>query len=249
MRRKLPNIIITGTPSVGKTTTCTQLVSLAADIPAASSSKTESGLWPMKLRHLSINQLVKEKGCHERWDEEMKSWIVDEEMLGDEVENVLGVSASDGEGVEEGGWLIDWHACDLFSRSWVDLVVVLRCERTEVMWDRLKARCVSLSLITTVGFDRPASLQLNALIAAYMSDFSFFPCRDYPEAKLQENLDAEIFGVLVEEAKEAFDEEMVVELKSETAEDVDENCERILQWIQTWRENQRRKGFEEEGSS
>lgn len=71
--------------------------------------------------------------------------------------------------------------------------------------------------------------------------------RDYPEVKLQENLDAEIFGVLLEEAREAFDEEMVVELKSETVEDVDENCERILQWIQTWREDQRKKLVEEGG--
>lgn len=68
--------------------------------------------------------------------------------------------------------------------------------------------------------------------------------RAYPEAKLQENLDAEIFGVLLEEAKEAFDEDMVVELKSETVEDVDANCERILQWIRTWRQNQRKKVLE-----
>jgi adenylate kinase len=61
-------------------------------------------------------------------------------------------------------------------------------------------------------------------------------CRDYPEAKLQENLDAEIFGVLAEEARDAFDEGMVVELKSETAEDIDSNCERILEWMKTWRE-------------
>ena len=54
--------------------------------------------------------------------------------------------------------------------------------------------------------------------------------------------------MLLEEAKEAFDEEMVVELKSETAEDVEENCERILQWIQMWRENQRKKGVEKEGN-
>jgi adenylate kinase len=60
--------------------------------------------------------------------------------------------------------------------------------------------------------------------------------RDYPEAKLQENLDAEIFGVLAEEAREAFDEGVVVELKSETARDVDANCERILKWVKTWKE-------------
>jgi broad-specificity NMP kinase len=62
---------------------------------------------------------------------------------------------------------------------------------------------------------------------------------------VQENLDAEIFGVLLEEAREAFDEEMVVDLKSETVEDVEANCERILQWIQTWREDQGKKGPED----
>lgn len=59
--------------------------------------------------------------------------------------------------------------------------------------------------------------------------------RDYAEAKLQENLDAEIFGVLAEEAREAFDEGVVVELKSETVEDIDTNCDRILEWVETWK--------------
>ena len=58
--------------------------------------------------------------------------------------------------------------------------------------------------------------------------------RNYADSKLQENLDAEIFGVLLEEAREAFDEEMVVELKSETSDDIDENCDRILGWITRW---------------
>jgi adenylate kinase len=62
---------------------------------------------------------------------------------------------------------------------------------------------------------------------------------------VQENLDAEIFGVLLEEARETFDEEMVVELQSETAEDVEANSERILQWIQTWRKDQGKKVMED----
>lgn len=140
--RTLPNIIITGVPTVGKTTTCTQLISLAAEARSSSSAEGDA---PIKLRHLSINQLVKEKGCHEGWDDGLKSWIVDEERLGDEVEKVLGVRGDgngDDENVEEegGGWLIDWHACDVFPRSWVDLVVVLRCGRTDILWDRLSAR-------------------------------------------------------------------------------------------------------------
>ena len=73
------------------------------------------------------------------------------------------------------------------------------------------------------------------------SNTSLAPHRAYAETKLQENIDAEIFGVLAEEAREAFDEEMVVELKSETVEDVDSNCERILHWIERWREEHRSK--------
>lgn len=40
----------------------------------------------------------------------------------------------------QGGYLIDWHACDLFPKSWVDLVVVLRCPSTSVHYDRLSTR-------------------------------------------------------------------------------------------------------------
>lgn len=95
-----------------------------------------------------MNDLVRDKGCHEGWDEEMKCWIVDEEGVEGEVGRWIGEEeGGEGEGKkvgdgERGGWLIDWHVCDLFPERWVDLVVVLRCERTEVMWDRLKARSV-----------------------------------------------------------------------------------------------------------
>jgi adenylate kinase len=41
--------------------------------------------------------------------------------------------------VGDGACIIDWHACDLFPRSWIDLVVVLRVDSTN-LYDRLKAR-------------------------------------------------------------------------------------------------------------
>ena len=61
--------------------------------------------------------------------------------------------------------------------------------------------------------------------------------RNYPDAKLQENLDAEIFGVLLDEAKEAYDEGTLVELKSESHEDLEANCERIAQWVVSWKKD------------
>jgi adenylate kinase len=45
--------------------------------------------------------------------------------------------------VLQGGYLIDWHACDLFPKSWIDLVVVLRCPSTAVHYDRLASRYAS----------------------------------------------------------------------------------------------------------
>lgn len=63
MPRTQPNIIITGTPGVGKTSHCELL---AANIG---------------LKHLSINEIVKDRGCHDGWDEEYKSWIVDEDKV------------------------------------------------------------------------------------------------------------------------------------------------------------------------
>lgn len=62
--------------------------------------------------------------------------------------------------------------------------------------------------------------------------------RGYHEKKLDENIDAEIFGVLIDEAREAFDEEIVVELNSEQDSDVESNCQRISQWVDSWKERQ-----------
>lgn len=92
--------------------------------------------------------------------------------------------------------LIDWHACDLFPESWIDLVLVVRCS-TELLYDRLVER-------------------------------------KYSPAKLEENMDAEIMQVLLDEAREAFAEEIVVELKGDSLDDLDENVERVERWVEAW---------------
>lgn len=60
------------------------------------------------------------------------------------------------------------------------------------------------------------------------------PLTTTPEQKLQENLDAEIMQVILEEAKESYDEEIVVELHSNNTGDIDSNVERISSWLQQW---------------
>ncbi|KAG9882458.1 P-loop containing nucleoside triphosphate hydrolase protein, partial [Aureobasidium melanogenum] len=109
--RTSPNIIITGTPGVGKTTHCEQLA-------------TSTGL-----THLNVNKVVKERDCEDGFDDELNSVIVDEDKLLDAIEPDL----------EAGGQIIDWHACDMFPQSLIDLVVVIRCNST-ILYDRLKGR-------------------------------------------------------------------------------------------------------------
>ena len=190
--RHLPNIIVTGTPGVGKSVTCDQLVSLAA-----------ASTPPIPLKVLSINAIAKCHGCHESYDGDLHTHVLNEDKLLDEIEKEI----QDGEG---GGHVIDYHACDLFPERWVDLVVVLRCERTEVLFDRLKER-------------------------------------GYHEEKVQENMDAEIFGTVAEEAREGFtDPGVVVELSSEVAEDIEGNCERVVEWVRRWVRERGEEGEEEE---
>jgi adenylate kinase len=63
MARKNPNIVITGTPGVGKTTHAEQLAQATG------------------FTHLSVNQIVKDEGFHEGKDEETGSWVVDEDKV------------------------------------------------------------------------------------------------------------------------------------------------------------------------
>lgn len=98
---------------------------------------------------------------------------------------------------KKGGLIIDWHACDLFPKSWIDLVVVLRVD-SSTLYDRLKAR-------------------------------------NYPEAKLQENLDSELMDVLIQEARDSYDEEIVIELHSNSADEMDENVDRVEAWVKQWK--------------
>jgi broad-specificity NMP kinase len=50
-------------------------------------------------------------------------------------------------------------------------------------------------------------------------------------------LDAEIFEVLLEEAKASYDEEIVIELTSENDGDIESNCDRIAAWVKSWKES------------
>jgi adenylate kinase len=72
MARTSPNIIVTGTPGVGKTSHAEMLA-----------EKTG-------LKHLAVNKVAEENNCYDGRDEELQTWIVDEDKVRDQLQRLGG---------------------------------------------------------------------------------------------------------------------------------------------------------------
>lgn len=94
-----------------------------------------------------------------------------------------------------GGIILEFHSCDFFPERWFQLVVLLRCENSQ-LYDRLKER-------------------------------------GYNEKKITENIECEILDVLKEEVETSYKEEIVIELPSNSVEDMQSNIEQIFDRIKT----------------
>ncbi|KAI3791950.1 hypothetical protein L2E82_05816 [Cichorium intybus] len=118
MRNK-PNILVTGTPGTGKTTTSAALAEAT------------------HLRHINIGELVKDKKLHDGWDDQLDCYVINEDLVCDELEEIM----------EGGGNIVDHHGCDFFPERWFDRVVVLQTENS-ILYDRLSKRGYSGAKLT-----------------------------------------------------------------------------------------------------
>jgi adenylate kinase len=58
--------------------------------------------------------------------------------------------------------------------------------------------------------------------------------RRYNDRKRDENMQSEIMQVILEEAKEAYDPEIVYEVPSNNLDEMESNAKRVLDWIRQW---------------
>ncbi|PVU85887.1 hypothetical protein BB560_006870 [Smittium megazygosporum] len=110
-KRRQANILITGTPGTGKTTTA-ELLGLATGKQV-----------------LTVGEYAKREKLFLEYDEEFDTHYMDEDRVLDGMEEEL----------KEGNVIVEHHSCDLFPERWFDLVVVLRTG-TEKLYDRLVER-------------------------------------------------------------------------------------------------------------
>ena len=59
--------------------------------------------------------------------------------------------------------------------------------------------------------------------------------RGYTGKKLQDNVQCEIFQTILEEARDSYKHEIVHELPSNTPEEMEDNLDKILKWIEEWK--------------
>ena len=112
IERKIPNILITGTPGTGKTT-ISRLLSEFVD----------------ELRHYDVGTIVNEKNLKKEINEKHNVPELDDDMVVDFLEPEIG----------RGGCIIDFHTSEFFPERWFDFVFLVRANNT-VLFDRLKAR-------------------------------------------------------------------------------------------------------------
>ncbi|XP_033210563.1 adenylate kinase isoenzyme 6 [Belonocnema kinseyi] len=109
--KKGPNILVTGTPGVGK-----------SKLSQALAEKTG-------LEWLDVSLMAVKNKCLEEFDQLYKCEILDEDKLLDLMEKPM----------SEGGKIVDYHGAEFFPERWFDIVFVLRTDNT-ILYDRLKAR-------------------------------------------------------------------------------------------------------------
>ena len=117
LERKYPNILISGTPGVGKTSFTTLLQSRILD---------EKNY---QMKNINLGNIVNENKLYKEWNDEFNVPVFDDDMICDYLEPIN----------EEGGCLLDFHSAGFIPEDWIDLIVLLRCNNTE-LYDRLKAR-------------------------------------------------------------------------------------------------------------
>ena len=113
---RTPNVVVSGTPGVGKTTFCEELSQSLGDA----------------FIHINVAKDIEAEKLYSVFDDTLHCSVFDDAKVNEYVEELV-------ESRPQGGLIIDFHSVDFMSPHCVDRGIVLRAN-TDVLYDRLLAR-------------------------------------------------------------------------------------------------------------
>ena len=122
---------------------------------------------------------------------------------------------------------------------WITMVVISSLSDGLIVWWCFKPTTLCCMTDWVRGSDVFAH-GIIFLVSSYPSTHHFgskncLLCgRGYTGSKLSNNIECEIFQVLLEEAKESYPEDIVVALKSDTVDDITRNVASLTDWVRSW---------------
>lgn len=119
---KLPNILVTGTPGVGKTSFSMLLTDSLND-------RLQSQSIGKQFLYINIGKLITENKLYTDWNEEFDVPEYDEDKVLNQIIPFM----------TQGGCVLDFHSSGFLPEDMIELVVLIRCDNT-ILYDRLKAR-------------------------------------------------------------------------------------------------------------
>ena len=176
--------------------------------------------------HANVGEIISQNKCHLEYDESLQTHVLDEDKLLDILETKFDASSGDDSddddsddddsnrgGDDNGNNGNGGNGNKKVGGKYGNIVTDYHaCEMFPERWFDL---VIVLRVDTHVLYDRLMQ-------------------RGYSENKRSQNMQCEIMQVVLDEAQESYAKEIVVELKSNTIQDMDQNVDRVVTWYNQW---------------
>ncbi|KAI3643241.1 hypothetical protein MP228_012796 [Amoeboaphelidium protococcarum] len=198
-----PNIFITGSVGTGKSTLSKKLQSLC---------KSQLGI---DYEILNLSQIAIEKQFYEEFDEQLDTYVVDEDALYEYLYEYMQQ--------EDRSFIVDYHSASSIPESMIDLIVVLHCN-TETQYDRLLARKYS-----EVKIRSNVEAEIMQVVKEEVYEY-FGPKACNGERDEDDNV-SDISGCASSSDASESNNCIIVELDNNNEDDLSNNLDRIVSWI------------------
>ena len=252
-QQRRPNVLITGTPGTGKTTLAARIVE-RLNQPSSQSDNDDNNETTDDIvvvaKHINVGEFIQTHQFYDGYDDILQTYILDEDPLLDALDELFIETMTRHDSRTESSTpspphnhecdtdenysislIADYHICEIFPERYFDLVLVLRTD-TERLYDRYMAR----------NYHHPPPNHNNDDLSEHTTTT---PSTTPPttttssttpptSTKMTHNLQCEIMNVILEQAQQSYAPEIVIELPSNTIEDMESNVQRVILWIEQY---------------